>query len=128
MQRSFVVSRSLSKVFRNQQRFNSETPYKYILTEVKGSVGVITLNRPKFLNALCNDLINEVIDAGKKFDQDESVGAIVLTGSEKAFAAGADIKEMSTKTFDQTYNTNMFANWADVAKFSKPVSDDLLLF
>lgn len=122
MQRSLVVSRSLSKAFRNQQRFNSAAPYQYILTEVKGNVGVITLNRPKALNALCNDLINEVVAAGKKFDLDDNVGAIVLTGSEKAFAAGADIKEMATKTYAETYGTNMFANWGDVAKLSKPVS------
>jgi len=128
MQRSLVVSRSLSKAFRNQQRFNSAAPYQYILTEVKGNVGVITLNRPKALNALCNDLINEVVAAGKKFDLDDNVGAIVLTGSEKAFAAGADIKEMSTKTYAETYGTNMFANWGDVAKLSKPVSSSFYCF
>lgn len=128
MQRSFIATRSLNKVFRNQQRFNSDSAYKFILTEVKGNVGVITLNRPKALNALCNDLIVEVIDAGKKFDRDDNVGAIVITGSEKAFAAGADIKEMASKTYGETYGTNMFANWADVAKFSKPVSTILQLF
>ena len=128
MQCSFIATRSLNKVFRNQQRFNSDSAYKFILTEVKGNVGVITLNRPKALNALCNDLIVEVIDAGKKFDRDDNVGAIVITGSEKAFAAGADIKEMASKTYGETYGTNMFANWADVAKFSKPVRTIFVCF
>lgn len=120
MQRSFIVSRSLTRGF--QQRFNSTTPYKYILSEVKGSVGVITLNRPKQLNALCNDLLNEVIDAGRAFDKDDSIGAIIITGSEKAFAAGADIKEMSTMTYAQCYKENLFKNWTEIPKISKPVS------
>jgi 1,4-dihydroxy-2-naphthoyl-CoA synthase len=101
--------------------------YKMILTEIHGKVGLIRLNRPKALNALCNDLIAEVIDAGKDFDKNSEIGAIVITGSEKAFAAGADIKEMQPLTYTQTYTSNMFAEWGDIAKLRKPVSSVALL-
>jgi enoyl-CoA hydratase/carnithine racemase len=63
----------------------------------------------KALNALCNGLVKDLIDATSKIDQDSSVGAIVLTGSNKAFAAGADIKEMANKTFVEAFSTDMFA-------------------
>jgi hypothetical protein len=95
--------------------------YKMILSEIHGKVGLIRLNRPKALNALCNDLIAEVIDAGKDFDKNSEIGAIVITGSEKAFAAGADIKEMQPLTYTETYTSNMFAEWGDIAKLRKPV-------
>mmetsp|Transcript_7850 Transcript_7850/g.13004 ORF Transcript_7850/g.13004 Transcript_7850/m.13004 type:complete len:286 (-) Transcript_7850:232-1089(-) len=95
--------------------------YEYILAEKKGKVGLITLNRPKQLNALCNALVAEVIDAGQSFDKDAGVGAIVITGSDKAFAAGADIKEMSTLTYAQCYTQNLFAEWAEIPKISKPI-------
>ncbi|KAJ2177552.1 Fatty acid oxidation complex subunit alpha, partial [Coemansia sp. RSA 530] len=68
--------------------------YKMILTETQGRVAIITLNRPKALNALCSELFHEINDALARFDNDSSIGAVVLTGSERAFAAGADIKEM----------------------------------
>ncbi len=100
--------------------------YQLIKTEVVGKVGLITLNRPKQLNALCNALIDEVIHAGKAFDTNDNVGAIVITGSDKAFAAGADIKEMSTLTYQDCYKSNLFANWGDIAKLSKPVSHNFL--
>jgi hypothetical protein len=70
--------------------------YEYILCEIRNeNVALITLNRPKALNALCNDLINDLNHALKAVDADPSIGAIVLTGSERAFAAGADIKGMN---------------------------------
>ena len=72
--------------------------YECILTEKDGAVGVITLNRPDALNAFNNTLMNEVTDALEKFDADDTVGCIVLTGSEKAFAAGADIKEIADQS------------------------------
>ncbi|KAJ9581121.1 hypothetical protein L9F63_023698, partial [Diploptera punctata] len=78
--------------------------YEYILTEKHGekkNVGVIKLNRPKALNALCSGLLLEVKDALKKFEEDDNVGAVVITGNEKAFAAGADIKEMQDLSFSQ---------------------------
>lgn len=116
-----------SKIFaRNQRvalktlRFSTAKEWEFIKSEKIGKVGVITLHRPKALNALCTGLIAEVLEAGQAFDKDSSVGAIIITGSEKAFAAGADIKEMSTLTYDKTYKENLFSNWGDIAKFTKP--------
>jgi enoyl-CoA hydratase/carnithine racemase len=81
---------------------------------------LITLNRPKALNALCDGLLDDLIHAARVFDKDNNVGAIVITGSEKAFAAGADIKEMSTRNFVDCYTNNQFKNWGDVAAINKP--------
>jgi enoyl-CoA hydratase len=77
--------------------------YENIIVETRGRVGLITLNRPKALNALSNALVAELGKALDGFETDDDIGAIVLTGSEKAFAAGADIKEMASKTFTQCY-------------------------
>jgi enoyl-CoA hydratase/carnithine racemase len=79
------------------------------------------LNRPKALNALCDALYSDIHDALKKFDQDPEIGCIVMTGSEKAFAAGADIKEMKDKEFPQTYLIDMLAWWEHVARTRKPL-------
>ncbi|ETV93921.1 hypothetical protein H310_12264 [Aphanomyces invadans] len=100
--------------------FSTKT-LEYIKTDVQGKVGIITLNRPKALNALCDGLINEVNAEAKNFDKDPNISAIIVTGSEKAFAAGADIKEMATREFIEVYNTTMFANWGDITKIQKPV-------
>ena len=106
------------------KRFNHTTSlkpsYEYIKAEVKGNAGLITLNRPKALNALCDGLLEDVIHAARVFNNDDNIGAIVITGSEKAFAAGADIKEMSKRTYVQCYNNNQFENWTDITKLSKP--------
>ena len=67
-------------------------------------------------------MIQDLIHAARAFDQDDQVGCIVITGSEKAFAAGADIKEMASLTYSETYSSNMFADWADITRISKPVS------
>ena len=80
--------------------------YEYILTEKRGEkqdVGLITLNRPRALNALCDGLMAEVSEALKDYDGDSTIGAIVLTGSQKAFAAGADIAEMQNLTYIQCF-------------------------
>jgi len=96
--------------------------YEMILTEKKDNkVALITLNRPKALNALCAQLLEELTDALKTFDKDESVGAIVLTGSKKAFAAGADIKEMADKTFIDAYRQGMFNTTDSIPKITKPI-------
>jgi enoyl-CoA hydratase/carnithine racemase len=87
------------------------TNYKNILFEQKDKVGLITLNRPKALNALCQELFTELNDLLAKVDNDASIGAIVLTGSEKAFAAGADIKEMMDLTYPDTYSRQWLQNW-----------------
>ena len=97
-----------------------KSDYEYILAEKSGNAGLITLNRPKALNALCDGLLDDVIHASRAFDKDDSVGAIVITGSEKAFAAGADIKEMSSRDYMECYVNNQFESWGDVAKINKP--------
>lgn len=79
------------------------------------------MNRPKALNALCDGLINELNATLVKLDKDAGVGAIVLTGSEKAFAAGADIKEMKDKSFPNTYSTSMLSHWDNITSIKKPI-------
>ncbi|CAA7619571.1 putative enoyl-CoA hydratase [Magnetospirillum sp. LM-5] len=97
-------------------------PYENILVETRGPVGLITLNRPKALNALCAALIRELGAALDAFEADNEIGAIVLTGSEKAFAAGADIKEMATKSYMDVYLADFITNgWEQVTKCRKPV-------
>eukprot|EP00944_MAST-04C_sp_MAST-4C-sp1_P011148 g11148.t1 len=93
---------------------------EYTIVEVRDRVGVITLNRPKALNALCDGLIREVNAAAKTFDEDPNIGCIVITGSGKAFAAGADIKEMAKKSFVEAYHKNMFQFWTDLTRIGTP--------
>lgn len=95
--------------------------YESIIAEVRGRVGLITLNRPKAMNALNDDLSQEVIGVLKAFDGDASIGAIVLTGSEKAFAAGADIREMHEKSFVDMFNENYFSAWDVISTIRKPI-------
>ena len=96
--------------------------YENLIAETKGKVGVITLNRPKAMNALSGPLMNELTDALDAFEADDKIGAIVLTGSEKAFAAGADIKEMQDKSWPGTYQEDFItANWERLARCRKPV-------
>ena len=96
--------------------------YENILVEQRDRVGVITLNRPQALNALCAALIAELGDALDAFEADDEVGCILLTGSEKAFAAGADIKEMQDKTFMEVYQQDFITDgWERLAETRKPV-------
>jgi enoyl-CoA hydratase len=96
--------------------------YENILFETRGRVALITLHRPKALNALCGLLMDELTDAIEKCDADPAIGCIVLTGSEKAFAAGADIKEMQSKNYIDVLSEDFItANWEAVAKARKPV-------
>jgi enoyl-CoA hydratase len=96
--------------------------YENIIVETRARVGLITLNRPKALNALNAALMRELGDALMKFDADDAIGAIVITGSEKAFAAGADIKEMQSKTFVEAYKQDFItAEWETVTHVRKPV-------
>ncbi|KAL9635950.1 MAG: hypothetical protein Q9164_003149 [Protoblastenia rupestris] len=97
--------------------------YENILVDSpKPGVGLITLNRPRALNALSSALFDDLNDALRKFDDDNSTGAIVLTGSEKAFAAGADIKEMKDLTFSQAYNTDFISSWSStIPSIRKPI-------
>ncbi len=95
--------------------------YETIKTEKRGGVGLITLNRPDALNALNAQLVDEVIDAVAAYDTDDAIGCMVLTGSEKAFAAGADIKEMQPKTYVDVYKENMFAKANEIGQCRKPI-------
>jgi enoyl-CoA hydratase len=96
--------------------------YENILTETRGRVGLITLNRPKALNALNDALMDELGDALLAFDADEAVGAMVITGSDKAFAAGADIGAMSTWTYMDVFKTEYISrNWETIRRIRKPV-------
>jgi enoyl-CoA hydratase len=95
--------------------------YTSILTETRGRVGLITLNRPKAMNALNNQLMTEVMDALDAFDQDDDIGAMVITGSEKAFAAGADIKEMADRSAKEMMDTNHIAVFGRIRSVEKPV-------
>jgi len=96
--------------------------YETILTETRGAVALITLNRPKALNALSTQLVQELGRAIDGYEDDDAIGAIVLTGSERAFAAGADIKEMQHKSFTEAYLQDFITkDWERVARCRKPV-------
>jgi enoyl-CoA hydratase len=95
--------------------------YQNILVETRGKVGLVTLNRPQALNALNSALIAELNQALDAFEADEAIGCIVITGSEKAFAAGADIKEMQTKSYMDAYKGDFIGTWDRVARCRKPV-------
>jgi enoyl-CoA hydratase len=96
--------------------------FQNIIAEKKDDdVALITLNRPDALNALNDALINELGTAIDTFEADTDIGCIVITGSEKAFAAGADIKEMQSKSYMDTYMSNFISTWERVAKCRKPV-------
>ncbi|WP_196490337.1 enoyl-CoA hydratase-related protein, partial [Erythrobacter donghaensis] len=95
--------------------------YETLLVEQRGAVTLITLNRPQALNALNSQVLADLIAALGAFDADPSQGCAVLTGSEKAFAAGADIKEMSTQSFADMYGSNFFAGYDRVTATRKPV-------
>jgi enoyl-CoA hydratase len=97
------------------------TEYTTIVVETRGRVGWITLNRPEALNALNSTLVDELAAAATAFDADEGIGCIVLTGSEKAFAAGADIKQMETRTTRDMVMDNPFAGLEVFASLRTPV-------
>lgn len=98
------------------------TEYSTILVETRGRVGWITLNRPEALNALNSALVEELADAAGAFDADEGIGCIVLTGSERAFAAGADIKQMSEMSSHDMSMRNPFAALERFARLRTPVA------
>src|SRR5476649_1777144 len=95
--------------------------FENIIVETKGRVGIIRLNRPQALNALNRALIAELIQAIDAYEADEKIGCLLITGNEKAFAAGADIKEMADKTFIEAYLGNFCADWDRAARARKPV-------
>jgi enoyl-CoA hydratase len=98
----------------------SHMSYESILVTRDERVGTITLNRPKALNALNSLVMNEVTTAAAEFDDDAGIGAIIITGNEKAFAAGADIKEMSSLSFADVFAADFFAQWSKFAATRTP--------
>lgn len=96
--------------------------YKNLIAETRGKVALITFNRPKVLNALCAELMTELGQAVAAFEADDNIGAIVITGGDKVFAAGADIAEMKDKTYMDAYKQDFITdNWEAVARCRKPV-------
>ena len=96
--------------------------HEMIATETQGRVAVVRLNRPKALNALCDQLMEELGQALRGFDDDANIAAIVITGNEKAFAAGADIKEMQSRTYPAVYLDDFIGKrWETVTEVQKPV-------
>jgi enoyl-CoA hydratase/carnithine racemase len=96
--------------------------YEMIIAETRDHVGLIRLNRPEALNALCAQLMDELAEALTKFDADDAIGAIVITGNDKAFAAGADVKEMKDKSFVEVFREDFITrNWEAASRVRKPV-------
>jgi len=95
--------------------------YTVILTEIRGRVGIVTLNRPDAMNAFNSDLKREMMDALEEFDKNDEVGAMVVTGNQKVFAAGADIKEMADKNVQQMYDSDFVAQFGRIRTIRKPV-------
>jgi enoyl-CoA hydratase len=98
-----------------------DMPYEFIRTDTRGKVGLITLNRPQALNALNHQLMHELMDALNAFDHDDHIGAMVITGNEKVFAAGADIKEMANKSIHEMMDTDHLAVFGRIRTIRKPV-------
>ena len=108
------------------EKWSRDMTYESIIVESHmlasgDKVGVIKLNRPQVLNALNSDLVREVNDALDRFEADPQLGCTIITGSDKAFAAGADIKEMQGKTFPETYLEDFITSWDRVASRRKPI-------
>ena len=95
--------------------------YTTILTETRGRVGIVTLNRPKAMNAFNLQMLGELFDALEGFDKDPSIGAIIVTGNEKAFAAGADIKEMAESSYVEMLTSGHVQVWDRIRAIRKPV-------
>ncbi|XP_013780083.1 enoyl-CoA hydratase, mitochondrial-like [Limulus polyphemus] len=119
-----TISRRSGTLLNNIRLSSAGPNLQYITVEKKGeqqNIGLITLNRPKALNALCNALMKEVSETMDDLEADDSIGAIILTGSGKAFAAGADIKEMKDQNFAHVFRSNFLAHWDRIAYACKPV-------
>merc|ERR1711893_100418 len=113
-----ALKRSSPLLYNAGARLMSTGQYEHLIVDKVGekkNVGLIQLNRPKALNALCSPLMEEMSIALKEFDEDQNVGCIVLTGSERAFAAGADIKEMGPKDFAGVYKEDFISKWTGLA-------------
>jgi enoyl-CoA hydratase len=107
----------------NEKKASPMTPeaaYETLCVEQETRVAIITLNRPKTLNALNRQMMNEITHAAAAFDADPGIGAIIITGSDKAFAAGADIKEMADLSFADVFGSDYFATWGRLAAVRTP--------
>jgi len=121
--RSMMMTQQTQKMMMIRMMSSNPT-YQFIKTETVGTdgrVGLVTLNRPKALNALCAGLMDELIKALNEMDNDPKIGAMVVTGSEKAFAAGADIKEMQNRDFQSNYKENFLEWWSNITLVRKPI-------
>lgn len=94
--------------------------FETLLIETSGRVATVTINRPQALNALNQLVMKEIVTASREFDQDPNIAIVILTGAGRAFAAGADIKEMEKLTFSEAYKGGLFAGWEDFARRKKP--------
>ncbi|KAF8555676.1 ClpP/crotonase [Imleria badia] len=113
-----------ARLARPTRFFSTSLPARYenvLVSRPEPGVALITLNRPKALNALNAAHFRDIASALKEADDDAGVGAMVLTGSDRAFAAGADIKEMKDKSFSEAYSSNFLSNWDVISKLNKPV-------
>ncbi len=119
--KSCMRSRPLFMASRPMAAFSTGTYDNILVDKKEGGVALVTLNRPKALNALCYALFEDLNDAMMQLDKDPEVRAIVLTGSEKAFAAGADIKEMEPRMYPDTYMTDMLTWWDQLNTLKTPV-------
>ena len=95
--------------------------FKFMKTERKGNVGIVTFNRPEAMNALNEDVATEVTDALMEFDADDSIGCMILAGGDKAFCAGADLKWIASQDFESAYRTDLAAYMDKVAELRKPI-------
>jgi len=109
----------LSRILK--RRFTVLAQATMINAEVRGAVGLITLNRPKALNALCDELASELNAQLTSFDKDPNISCMIITGAGKAFAAGADIKEMSDQTYPATMTNDMLGHWDHLRTIKKPI-------
>lgn len=114
-------NRVASAVVAPRRCFSSSYEMIKLNTSAGKNVALIELNRPKALNALCDQLMRELNTCLRSLQEDREVRAIVLTGSERAFAAGADIKEMGSKTFSDVAQSNMLGFWSDLTSIRKPI-------
>jgi len=122
--RAIVLANGTHISFQQSMKYSAAATYATIKVEKKGeksNVGLITLNRPKALNALNAELMTELAESLSIFDSDKTIAAIVVTGSQKAFAAGADIKEMIPQQFANVWGGGFLENWTQVSKTKKPV-------
>jgi len=107
--------------YEDTEQYQDTERYQNIVVERRGRVGLVTLDRPSALNALNTALMNELVDAVTAMDTDPDVGAVVITGSAKAFAAGADIKEMASNSYMDMYAADWFRHWEDLTRLRIPV-------